>query len=198
MNEVWQTALAIIASVGAGGGVVVALSHWLGRLWANRLMASKLHEFNTELVKLKDELQRETESYKKRLRNSEFIFKMEYQAASALVELIATIEPSYTSPWMDGEELCEALEEELEPIEEKIGAFTGKHGAILPEAVRELIVKAQNYAGQGKFGDVASSEPPKKLAGKCYESLVKAEKLMIERVRDQSAVPPGEEDDTVS
>lgn len=187
MKEAWETALAVVAALGGGSVIVLALSNWLGRVWADRLMASKLHEFDRQLESLKSNLQQETEHYKGRLRKSEFVFQREYQAASALVELIATIEPSYSSPWMDHEELCEALMGELDSIEDKIGAFTAKHGAILPDVVRKLIVESQNYAGQGKFGDVAGNDDARTLAGKCHGALSQAETLLIKRIQMQSA-----------
>ena len=149
-------------------------------------MDAQLHAFNKELEVLKGRLERETESYRGRLRKSEFLFQREYTAASALVELIASIEPTYRSPWMDRDALCAALESEMDAIEQKIGAFTGKHGAILPAEVRALIVKAQNLAGQGKFGQVEGNESPRALAGNCYDALADAERMLVAHVHRQS------------
>jgi len=38
MLEVFYIAGAVLASTGAAAGIVLALSNWLGRVWANRLL----------------------------------------------------------------------------------------------------------------------------------------------------------------
>lgn len=56
----WETVLkfvtASIASVGVGGALVFALSSWLGKVWANRIIATQTHELQSNLEKTKSEL----------------------------------------------------------------------------------------------------------------------------------------------
>ena len=56
----WETVLkfvtATIASVGAGGAIIFALSSWLGKVWANRILSSEKHKLESELEKTKREL----------------------------------------------------------------------------------------------------------------------------------------------
>jgi hypothetical protein len=56
----WEVVLkfvtATIAAVGAGGAIVFALSSWLGKVWANRILANEKHILGTELEKTKREL----------------------------------------------------------------------------------------------------------------------------------------------
>lgn len=38
MKEIFQITFAIIASIGSGGAIVFALSSWLGKIWAQRII----------------------------------------------------------------------------------------------------------------------------------------------------------------
>jgi len=58
MKEVIQTALAILGSVGIGGAIVAALSSWLGKVWAERLMAKESAKYREELERLTKQLER--------------------------------------------------------------------------------------------------------------------------------------------
>jgi hypothetical protein len=58
---VWHTATAILVSLGGGGAIVLALSAWLGRVWAEKLMAKdaaaharQLEEFRSGLAAKND------------------------------------------------------------------------------------------------------------------------------------------------
>lgn len=53
---------ASILSVGGGGAIVVGLSSWLGKVWANRLMEIERAKHAQDLVKLQSELRHESEA----------------------------------------------------------------------------------------------------------------------------------------
>lgn len=55
-ETVFKVVTASLASVGAGGTIVFALSSWLGKVWANRMIAAQTHELATSLEKTKREL----------------------------------------------------------------------------------------------------------------------------------------------
>jgi len=54
--DVFETALAVIASVGGGGLIVYRLSGWLGRVWAERLMERERQQFREDLERLRADL----------------------------------------------------------------------------------------------------------------------------------------------
>ena len=87
MDEILVTLAAILVSLGGGGAIVFALSGWLGKVWADRIMAKDRHQHSQAIEELKSRLSCEIEEYKARLRNWEFAFRREYEAASALVAL---------------------------------------------------------------------------------------------------------------
>lgn len=57
VSEASQIALTILGSVGTAGAIVFALSSWLGKVWANRLMDKERHEYGLELTKLRADLE---------------------------------------------------------------------------------------------------------------------------------------------
>jgi len=56
----WETVFkfvtASVASIGVGGAVVFALSSWLGKVWASRILATEEHNLKSLLEKTKREL----------------------------------------------------------------------------------------------------------------------------------------------
>jgi hypothetical protein len=57
VSEVSQIALTILGSVGTTGIIVFALSSWLGKVWANRLMDKERHSYELELTNLSADLE---------------------------------------------------------------------------------------------------------------------------------------------
>ena len=51
-TEVLKIALGVIAALGGGGAIVAGLSSWLGKVWANRLMAEEKIKYEKELERL--------------------------------------------------------------------------------------------------------------------------------------------------
>ena len=58
MTEFWQTVIGILSSVGVGGAIVAALSSWLGKVWAERLMAKESAMYREKLERLIKDLER--------------------------------------------------------------------------------------------------------------------------------------------
>ena len=56
--DIWSIAAAVIAAVGGGGVLVIALSSWLGRVWAERILESDKAKYEKEFLELKTQLDR--------------------------------------------------------------------------------------------------------------------------------------------
>ncbi len=63
MDDIFKISTAILGSLGGGVLIVGAFTKWLGDLWATRLIQNE-----------KKKLDEEMESYKIKLKKSEFIF----------------------------------------------------------------------------------------------------------------------------
>ena len=60
-SEVWSITQAIIVSVGGAGIIIIGLSSWLGKVWANRIMETDRAKYARELELLRSKLQHENE-----------------------------------------------------------------------------------------------------------------------------------------
>lgn len=57
----WVVVLQIIASLGGGGLIVAGLSSWLGKVWADRLMARERADHETLLAQLRANLEHQNQ-----------------------------------------------------------------------------------------------------------------------------------------
>jgi hypothetical protein len=56
-DVVYKVVTAAIVSIGGGGVIVFAMSSWLGKYWAKKLLANETHKLNTELAATKTDLE---------------------------------------------------------------------------------------------------------------------------------------------
>jgi hypothetical protein len=77
-EEIWKTAFAILTALGGGGAIVAALSSWLGKLWAEKLMAREKNKYEAELTELRSKLERSNQESLTRLQTELGIFKDTY------------------------------------------------------------------------------------------------------------------------
>lgn len=60
-DDVFKLAAAILTSVGGASLLIVGLSSWLGKVWANRILEKDRLKYNSELEKIKSQLQIENQ-----------------------------------------------------------------------------------------------------------------------------------------
>lgn len=63
-DDIFNIATAILASVGGSAVIIMALSSWLGKVWANRILEKDKLKYTTELEKIRATLQNENEKQK--------------------------------------------------------------------------------------------------------------------------------------
>jgi hypothetical protein len=66
-KDVLSIVVAVLASLGGGGAIVLALSSWLGKVWANRLMEVDKAKYARDLEALKVDLTRASEDRTRKL-----------------------------------------------------------------------------------------------------------------------------------
>lgn len=74
INEVFNIASAIILSLGSSSVIVIALSSWLGKVWANRILEKDKLKYRRELESTKIKYERQLENYKQHLEKSKLLF----------------------------------------------------------------------------------------------------------------------------
>lgn len=189
IKELFEISSVIIASIGGGGFMIFSLSNWLGKIWADRLMEKEKAAYAKELESLRNSLTQEIESYKIRLKKSEFIFQKEYEATSEFIALINSFLPRSSSPDMDSYVVCDYIARRFENIEEGLLDFVSKHGAVLKREVDNLITTAINIAGDNKFitdFDVPSSA--NNAADELFRHLKDAEEVLLHQLHSQSSL----------
>lgn len=177
MEDIFKISTVILGSLGGGVLIVGAFTKYLGDLWAKRLIQN-------EKKKLDDEL----ESYKTKLKKSEFIFQKEYEAASELVALIRNILPTYNRPEMSWDEACDDIAHNFNKIEVRLNDFLSRNGAVLKNDAIDLISTCIAVAAEGKFNITSPDVPPaaNSAADDLFKKLKEAESIVLQQVHSQT------------
>ncbi|OBT07094.1 hypothetical protein A9267_14595 [Shewanella sp. UCD-FRSSP16_17] len=187
LDEILKISASILATLGGGSLIVFGLSSWLGKVWANRLMEKDKSKFLTDLENLKNGLVNETESYKIKLKKSEFLFEKEYEATSELTAIIRSFLPPLRDQNMDWYDACDEIAQSFPRINKSIDKFLSSHGAILNDEQKDLLTEcvglASYYSHETQQNEV--SKDANGAAEKVYSNLLKAEKSLVKQVHSQ-------------
>ena len=93
INDIFKISGALIGSVGGAAVIIIGLSTWLGKVWANRILEEDKLRYSSELEKIKNELKSETEK-----RN--FVFSLYFEGQFKL----------YNDLWVSLSELQDGVE----------------------------------------------------------------------------------------
>jgi len=95
MREVWETAAAVVASLGGGGLIVIGLSTWLGRVWAERILSADRAKYAREIAELQGSLERTTRLLQGEIEKTIFVskthFETEFQILREIWEKVARV-----------------------------------------------------------------------------------------------------------
>lgn len=188
--NVWEFVLAFLAALGGGGAIVLGLSNWLGKVWSDRLVEKLKAENSRDLERVKTELVHEVESYKVKLKKSEFLFQKEFEAASAFATIFRSMHPGFNHPYMDWYEACDEIAQCFSSIEKKLEKYFSEYAAVLTEEERKLLIDAISDAGYSKFEviDGKVSAESNHAADVLYKKLISLEGKLIARVRNQASL----------
>jgi len=189
LSEILGISVTIIGTLGGGAGIVFGMSNWLGKVWANRLMEQQKADYAKEIESIKSALLKDSESYKIKLKKSEFIFEKQYEASSELVALVRKFLPPLLHQDMDWQEACDEIAKNFESIILDLEKFLSKHGAILDETSKELLSTAIGLASHHHF-DVTTpkvSYTANVAANDIYSKLLAAEKHLTKQVLEQAS-----------
>lgn len=82
-SDAMEIAQAVLLAVGGGGLIVFALSSWLGKLWAERLMGRERLQHDRDMASLSAELRRQVDAQLAESRNELEIFREKHLRAHA-------------------------------------------------------------------------------------------------------------------
>ncbi len=72
MDEIFKISGAILASVGGAAAIIFALSSWLGKVWANRILEKDKLAYSSELERIKNQLHTDAEK-------QQFVFSLYFE-----------------------------------------------------------------------------------------------------------------------
>ncbi|EJG0989886.1 hypothetical protein C4G66_RS23670 [Vibrio parahaemolyticus] len=141
-NELLQLSGVILGALGGGSALVLSFSSFFGKLWANTLMEKEKANHARELEVLRGSLTKHSESYKVKLKKSEFIFEKQYVAASEFVALLMRIKPKPMHFLEEDEEWWndyDMVEKRSLEMEKELSNFVKLNGAILDDNSKRQI-----------------------------------------------------------
>ncbi|MDD3066720.1 MAG: hypothetical protein PHO48_02715 [Candidatus Gracilibacteria bacterium] len=146
IKEVFEIALAVIASLGGGGFLVFALSSWLGKVWASRILESEKQEYKKEIEKYKKEL--EVLSIRDKIKFSE-LHKLQTEAIRVLyrnlVELGNLTAEVVISDECESKELSISLESLNKKID-MIKTYFDRNEILFSERICKLVGNLINHS----------------------------------------------------
>ncbi len=134
---VFKVITASIASVGAGGAIVFALSTWIGKVWASRILESERHKLGEELEKTKRELDVIKETTL-RFQNDKIL------TYRAVIDVVSRILSSFDA-YQCGRLSPEEKEQRFDEFNEQRIRVYGYLAMLAPQAVMDAQDKLMDY-----------------------------------------------------
>jgi hypothetical protein len=189
MEAVWTLVGQFVAALGGAVVLLFAFSSFFGKLFADRFIEIKKAELNAQNERLKDELNREMETHRVRLRKSEKFFEIEFEAVSKFVALRRNMMPRHRVPEMDWADACDEIAMQFGELEGLFSDFISEYGAVLSDEAVDLISNCISLAGQNKFEASSEEISPgaNAAANDLYDNASEAEKVLLNNLRSQIA-----------
>ena len=214
MANVLEIAGAIIVSIGSAGAILLALSSWLGKIWASKILAKDRAKYSAEMERLKNELERASKQVQGEIDKTVFVHRVQFETEfKALTDIWAKVahvrgEMSHLRPSFTIEP-DQTLEDRKKALEPRFKSFWSAYnelidavhrsGPFYSRAVREelLVLLGAGQAernsirlhfhevGQGDWYDVGE-----KNFGDYCASADRVEELVRQRI-DRLAVIEG-------
>jgi hypothetical protein len=136
-ESVFKFVTASIASIGVGGAVVFALSSWLAKVWAKRILAVETHNLDSALAATKRQLDLAKETTL-RFQNDKIL------TYRAIVDVVARILSSFDSHQMGRLQSHEAANRFDEFNEQRIRVY-GYLAMLAPQSVMDAQDQLMDY-----------------------------------------------------
>lgn len=169
---------AIVGAIAATGGTAALVLKLFGDVISKGLVE-----------KFKSDLQQEVESYKTKLKTSEFVFEKQYEAASEFITMKRGFLPRYRHPGMDWDDAREEMARDLGKIERQLDGYISTNAAILPEETLQSFRAAEGIVAEAKF-DWEGGEPSLealRAVDQMWDTLEKIEHELKDMVLSQSS-----------
>ncbi len=166
----------ILGSLGGGALIIGAFTHWLGTVWAKRLIQNEKKNLDAEL-----------ESYKVKLKKSEMLFQKEFEAA---VELSSILIKHLNTLTCNSNDILRYIAQNFMKIDNGIKSFLLKNRILLNSDIIDLLYKCLQITSAYQNvnpHNISNSESELEDAKRIKVLLIQAEELMINQVHSQSS-----------
>jgi hypothetical protein len=128
-------------------GIAAYISKWI----ADKSIESHKAQLGQETERLKGELAKENESHKFALKKLEIRFNRQIEAALAYSKVYKKLEPRYSHPDKDWDEVLEEVLESFTDISAKLSHYLAEHSVFLSETNRKDIEKCESIASNHQY-----------------------------------------------
>lgn len=86
MQDAFSAAAAVIVSLGGGGAIIIALSGWLGKVWASRILEQDRRKYETELEHLKAQMEATNRAFQAEIDKTIFVHRAQFETEFAALK----------------------------------------------------------------------------------------------------------------
>lgn len=158
MKEIFNIAVAIILSLGGSGAVLIGLSSWLGKIWADRILQSEKQKYSLEIEEYKNKLDKQLNLLNSSIDKSIFVTKLQYDkefsiyleiwgSLSECVISTKALYPKYENVFTDEEKQEEYKEKKWKRFVENYNEYSNvilKYAPFYEEKLYEGFIKLRN------------------------------------------------------
>ncbi|HBW35631.1 hypothetical protein [Desulfosporosinus sp. BICA1-9] len=135
MKEIFQLIGAVIFSLGGAGAIIFALSSWLGKVWANRILEEEKKKHQLEIEEYKSKLMLELNKVNSLNQKALYITKVQYNKEFGIYQdiweklfdcIVATINlyPSFDEVPTDEDEKQKWIDKKYENYRDKYNLYS--------------------------------------------------------------------------
>lgn len=134
-----------VETLGISGLVVAVVStimSVIGKRYLDRRLAGEKATHNSDLKSLEGTINESLEVHKQKLRNSEFVFQMQYRAVLEIYQIKKAMIPERDHPEMDWEDALFKMASNAEATKAELETYLHKYFAVLTPTVVEKLERA--------------------------------------------------------
>lgn len=133
MDEIFKISGAILASVGGAAAIIFALSTWLGKVWANRILEKDKLAYSSELERIKNQLHTDAEK-------QQFAFSLYFEGQFKI----------YNDLWVS----LSGLQNEVEKLWEEASTRNLKTFVIALSKAKQQIINSALLIDQSHYQEI--------------------------------------------